>query len=208
MSTGNQHAGPSRLDKAEQTTKAIGILGFGAISIVILWISIPLIIFKLFGNPEHPEHVGTLGDMFGSVNALFAGFAFLLLIWSVRQSNKAIEIQQKDLKLQQQELRESRDVLKDQAESQEKMIEAIAELSKQTMMSSYVAANSALLHSAQVRVQIDSDRSMGGRSELKRSHTEKHFIGLLSQYAHKVETRLYAEGLLDEQGDEADSSNE
>ena len=50
---------------------------------------------------------GTFGDMFGSVNALFSGFAFVGVIY-------AILLQSKELKLQRKELRFTRDELEGQ----------------------------------------------------------------------------------------------
>ncbi len=135
----------SKLNKLEKFTNTLWALGTCIVLVCLAWIVVPLLLVDWLSTKDLPENAGVIGDMFGSVNALFAGLAFLLLIWSVFQSNKAIKIQQQELSLQREELKESREVLKDQAESQEKMIQAIAELSQQTKMASHVSARSALI---------------------------------------------------------------
>jgi len=56
------------------------------------------------------EQRGTFGDMFGAVNALFSGFAFLGVV-------VAILLQRKELELQRQELKDTRGVLSDQSDT-------------------------------------------------------------------------------------------
>jgi len=133
------------LNKIMKLTNTLWTLVACAIVVITAWILIPFALVNWLSTKNLPDNAGVIGDMFGSVNALFAGLAFLLLIWSVFQSNQAIKIQQQELSLQREELKESREVLKDQAESQEKMIEAITELSQQTKMASHVSARSALI---------------------------------------------------------------
>lgn len=64
--------------------------------------------FLLSDNSER----GTFGDMFGGLNALFSGFAFVGVIL-------AILMQSAELKLQREELAETREVLADQKEQLE-----------------------------------------------------------------------------------------
>ena len=58
---------------------------------------------------EDLQDRGTFGDMFGSVNALFSGFAFVGVIY-------AIILQSNELKLQRNELKFTRDELAGQKE--------------------------------------------------------------------------------------------
>lgn len=60
---------------------------------------------------DHPER-GTFGDMFGGLNALFSGFAFVGVI-------VAILMQSVELRLQREELSDTREVLDDQKEQLE-----------------------------------------------------------------------------------------
>lgn len=80
-----------------------GIIAFVVLAIwVISWLT-------LSSNPDR----GTFGDMFGGVNALFSGFAFLGLIYT-------ISLQKTELGLQRQELADTRKELAGQRESMEK----------------------------------------------------------------------------------------
>ena len=71
---------------------------YGAFVIVAVLITARLVIWNVF---ESPEERGTFGDMFGAVNALFSGLAFLGVI-------VAIILQKMELEEQRREIRESR----------------------------------------------------------------------------------------------------
>jgi Putative phage abortive infection protein len=85
---------------ASMIVALILILGFWLLTLFVL------------GRLE-PNIRGTFGDMFGGLNALFSGFAFVGLIY-------AILLQRQDLSLQRQELRATRKELAGQREEQEK----------------------------------------------------------------------------------------
>ena len=76
------------------------------IGVIILWAANT--IFAIYYFPK-PEQIGQFGDMFGAVNALFAGLAFAGVIF-------AIILQKKELELQRQELKETRDEIRGQKE--------------------------------------------------------------------------------------------
>lgn len=82
-------------------TACIGICG----TLVAAWI---LISFA-YGSPKTPAE---FGDMFGGVNALFSGLAFVGLIW-------AILLQKQELQLQREELKDTRLELAGQREQLE-----------------------------------------------------------------------------------------
>lgn len=65
------------------------------------------------------EERGQFGDMFGAANALFSGFAFLGIIYT-------IYLQRKELNLQKEELRLTRDELARSARAQEESQVALA----------------------------------------------------------------------------------
>ncbi len=138
-----------RLDRLDRGKNHVLFVGLGALFIVASWILIPSYLYGVvasrYENGEIPSGAGVVGDMFGSINALFAGFAFLLLIWSVRQGHEIVKIQREDLKIQRDELIESRKVLKEQAESQGLMTNAIVRLCEETRVATYIEANSSLL---------------------------------------------------------------
>ncbi|WP_194091613.1 hypothetical protein [Vibrio hibernica] len=111
------------------------VFSIGALIIVSLWgINYYLLI-------DFPNDVrGTFGDMFGAVNALFSGFAFLGVIY-------AILLQRKELSLQREELSLTRNELKKSAEAQEKSELALSRQAKSLELSAKINANSALLDS-------------------------------------------------------------
>lgn len=74
--------------------------------VIILWIAA---IFLIPMQYPKLEESGQFGDMFGAVNALFAGLAFAGVIW-------AIILQKEELELQRQELKETRDEIRGQKE--------------------------------------------------------------------------------------------
>ena len=76
------------------------------IGVIVLWVANT--IFAIYYFPK-PEQIGQFGDMFGAVNALFAGLAFAGVIF-------AIILQKKELELQRQELKETRDEIRGQKE--------------------------------------------------------------------------------------------
>lgn len=67
-----------------------------------LWITIILIpvlwFASLFLLYLDKERAGTFGDMFGAVNALFSGFAFVGIIISIRMQSEELELQRNELK--------------------------------------------------------------------------------------------------------------
>lgn len=68
------------------------------------WVGTILVVPKFYSAPEN---AGSFGDMFGSINALFSGLAFVGVIL-------AILLQKKELALQREELVATRDELKGQ----------------------------------------------------------------------------------------------
>jgi len=81
---------------------------------LLIWLIFPSIVSTIF----HPDDTGKFGDMFGSLNALFASFAFVGLIF-------AILLQREELKLQREELRLAREELTHQTRVISKQLEAM-----------------------------------------------------------------------------------
>ncbi len=95
---------------------------------VSIWLLIVLIIviiaawvltgYFLYGVSDR----GTFGDMFGTINALFAGLAFAGIIYAIFLQRKDLELQRRELQLtreeldgQKQQLQPQNDTLKRQA---------------------------------------------------------------------------------------------
>ena len=80
----------------------------GAI-VFVVWIVYPYVIERLYPDLGHR---GQFGDLFGALNALFAGLAFAGIIW-------AIILQKNELELQREELEQTRKEIKGQKEQLE-----------------------------------------------------------------------------------------
>lgn len=65
-------------------------------------------------NPDWASR-GPAGDMFGAVNALFTGFAFAGLIFTIRQQSQELALQREELKLTRDELSGQREQMESQA---------------------------------------------------------------------------------------------
>ena len=78
--------------------KLIGWSVLGAVIVFLLWAGSAAILCQYV--PESTAR-GTFGDMFGAINALFSGWAFLGVVI-------AIILQRQELEMQRQEIRESR----------------------------------------------------------------------------------------------------
>jgi hypothetical protein len=93
-------------------TKLMAWSAGGAVGILLLWGGSAALLLYCF--PESEAH-GTFGDMFGAVNALFSGLAFLGVI-------VAIILQRQELELQREELRASREAQQELARSQREQL--------------------------------------------------------------------------------------
>ena len=76
-----------------------------------IWIAfgLILIVFIIWGGfwyalNRNPER-GTFGDMFGAVNALFSGMAFVGIIIAILMQREELELQRKELEATRKELK-------------------------------------------------------------------------------------------------------
>ena len=93
-----------------ESSKLLCLAIVGTITIFILWVVSGFVIYNwLPGDGKH----GTFGDMFGAINALFSGLAFLGVI-------VAILLQKEELEEQRKEIRQAREAHQATAKSLEK----------------------------------------------------------------------------------------
>ena len=85
------------------------------IAIILLFFLYYLVVSSFFPNLNNR---GLFGDMFGGINALFSGLAFLGIIY-------AIVLQKEELTLQRKELELTREELKKSVEAQQKSEQAL-----------------------------------------------------------------------------------
>ena len=139
-------------------------------SILILLI-IPVVLVVYYFGLDYLlldfETKGQFGDMFGAANALFSGFAFLGIIYT-------IYLQRNELALQREELRLTRDELKRSAAAQENSEKA---LSKQAESLKATAKLNGLSTMVQYEIaKRDKDNSLGGSSRIYEAVFSDHEI--------------------------------
>lgn len=116
-----------------------------------LILSVVAIVFLWSGNwyllsGMSNEARGTFGDMFGAVNSLFSGLAFLGVVY-------AIILQKTELSLQRKELELTRNELKKSAEAQERSEKALSIQAKAMEQTALINTLTASIQSLSSRIQ-------------------------------------------------------
>lgn len=119
----------------KETKSNIGILTKMIILVLIIWILSAILI--LYGLDDWADR-GTFGDLFGAVNALFAGLAFAGLIYTIL-------LQKQDLTLQRKEIAQNRTELKKSANAQQKSEQALVEQVEQMKITAKLNALKTLI---------------------------------------------------------------
>ncbi|SDX81652.1 putative phage abortive infection protein [Paenibacillus sp. CF384] len=87
------------------------LLGMTTVS----WFGSGILIQVIWGDTGR----GTIGDMFGAINALFSGLAFAGIIYTIMMQRKELALQREELKLQRDEVAKSTQELAGQREQME-----------------------------------------------------------------------------------------
>ncbi len=95
------------------------------VAVVALWLAALFVGLVFFLSSEK---LGQFGDLFGSVNALFSGLAFVALIYTIHLQRQELSLQRIELKLQREEMIASRGELAAQVAAQESLVESINNL--------------------------------------------------------------------------------
>lgn len=93
------------------------------IGVLVIWLATPIAAYFIFDNWTER---GQFGDVFGSANALFSGFAFVGLIYTIWLQRNELEMQRDELKLQREEMIASRAELANQTAAQMALFHATA----------------------------------------------------------------------------------
>lgn len=107
----------------------INILGYEIFGIKILWTFCILafvvwVIYQLILiSISKPTDPGRYGDMFGSLNALFAALAFVGLIYAIFLQHKELSLQREELRLAREELTQQTRVISAQLEAMQQSLE-------------------------------------------------------------------------------------
>ena len=95
--------------------------------VITLWVAVVVYGFLLLrvGNGQVTiTNAGQFGDFFGAINALFSGFAFIGLTYTIHMQRQELELQRKELRAQRKEMKGSNEQLKAQVEAQYALIQA------------------------------------------------------------------------------------
>ncbi len=104
----------------EDKNKGFCIHQIGIIALVlIVLILVSNYFFVHYVTPEG-KSVGEFGDMFGGVNALFSGLAFVGVIIAIMMQSKELELQREELKQTREELKGQKKQLQLQNETMQK----------------------------------------------------------------------------------------
>lgn len=108
--------------------------------VIVLWVGCLLVMLFLIDTPEHR---GLSGDMFGSVNALFSGLAFVGITLTILLQRNELVLQRRDLALTRKELQRSaaaQESSEQQLASQAQHLQQAARLTAiQALLSAYEA---------------------------------------------------------------------
>lgn len=127
--------------------------------IVFAWAISGVIIYYAASNWSDR---GTIGDMFGAVNALFSGLAFVGLIYT-------IIMQREEIKMNLQEIEMNRKELKKSASAQIKSQEALKEQVRQTHLTAKINAISTVINYYNIQISNpNSSPELVERSKVKR----------------------------------------
>lgn len=136
--------------------------------VLVIWVAAPLGVELVVGSDR--AEAGQFGDLYGSVNALFSGLAFAVLIYTITLQRKDLALQQQQLKAQLDEMVESRQELKKQAKAQHAL--AIATVGQ--------------IRAMRIRVEIDevlrfAERNFRYRNSNHHKKDMSNFVNELNQ---------------------------
>lgn len=154
--------------------KHIGLL---AIIILLLWSA-------SWAFLRNDPNRGTFGDMFGAINSLFSGFAFLGIIYTIL-------LQRQELSLQRKELQLTRDELRKTAEAQEKAERALAKQAISMEKTQQINSLSVAIESLEKRI---SRISLSGPTDEVKIRRERK--DALERKLHLLVNKL--DGMIDE----------
>ena len=150
------------------------LLGF----VVIAWLAAPIALWWML--PDLSER-GQFGDLFGSVNALFSGLAFVGIFWSLRVQQEQLSLQREELKMQREELRQQR----------EEMAASRQELARQVQAQvALVLATTAQVTVASVQAEIEALKIEAGELNPGGRSNQIHQIRIRAQALQALANRL------------------
>jgi len=113
-----------------------------SVFVIIIWLLSALIINSFTSNWSDR---GTIGDMFGAVNALFSGLAFAALIYTIILQHQEIKVNREEIQLNRKELKKS-------AVAQQNSQQALKDQVVQTHLTAKINAMSTVINYYNIQI--------------------------------------------------------
>jgi hypothetical protein len=133
---------------------------------LLVFVAYFFIVSQVF--PEKSDR-GFFGDMFGGINALFSGLAFLGVIYAVVLQRDELRLQREELKLSREELKKSVEVQQKSEEALRNQIKSMEKTAKLNGLSSILQYHSSSIVAATTGIRgVDTT----GRDQHRRAAEE------------------------------------
>ena len=134
---------------------------FITLAVIVSWILSAIVIYKIGSNWTVR---GTMGDMFGAVNALYSGLAFAALIYT-------IVLQRNEISLNREEIVNNRKELSKSVKTQKDSLETLRQQVKQTHLSAKINAMNTMIsyYNSQIN-DVNNSAEVIDKAKLKRKN--------------------------------------
>lgn len=156
--------------KNNKSTNQFKTLFIGVVFVILAWILSAVIIYYI--TPNWSDR-GTIGDMFGAVNALFSGLAFAALIYTITLQREEIHMNRAEIELNRKELKKS-------ATAQQNSQKALKEQVVQTHLTAKINAMSTVINYYNTQIaNINNSSELIEKARLKRRQLIKQMDELI-----------------------------
>lgn len=145
-------------DRGEKFT-SLFVIGLVVVFVWAVFGFLPWVLFPTW------QDRASFGEMFGAVNALFAGLAFAGILFALHLQRRELVVQREELQAQREELRLTRHELERTAEAQEGSKELLAGQVDALLLSARLSALTALVQN--YGTKISSTKIHSKQDELK-----------------------------------------
>ncbi len=140
-------------------TKNKNILPLLVLFVILVWVVSGIIIYYLVPNWSDR---GTVGDMFGAVNALYSGLAFVGLIYTIIMQREEIQLNRQEIEMNRKELKKS-------ANAQLQSQKALQDQVLQTNLTTKINAMSTIINYYNIQIaNPNNSAEIVERAKLKR----------------------------------------
>lgn len=140
------------------------------IGIVVIWVGALVIPLHFV---EGWAERGQLGDMFGTVNALFSGLAFAGVIVAILLQKEELGLQREELKMTREELKRSAEAQEKSEESLRKQAESLKVAAKLNAINNLLSINKEEIKNLNVQIPFSTSMKVINKSKFDRLNEEK-----------------------------------